>query len=325
MGCCDFSARHDSGGGAPTDLTGREAEIERLRRFLSQTATGAGDALLLSGDPGVGKTSLLGVAVALAADSGIRLLRATGTQFEADISYAALHQLLHPCLDEVPELSPMLAGALNVALDLGVGPPPAQLLVASAVLALLQRAARDQPLLLVIDDLPWLDRASALVLGMVARRLAGLPAGLLAACRTGEPNFFEQGNLPVALVAPLSDEAATQLVAERYPVLTARVRRQLLDTARGNPLALLELPVSLGDLAHTVAGTATPVALPLSHRLQSVFASSGAGAARLGPRTAAAAGRPGRHRRSAPHPGDHGRPRGRRAQRSRTGRPGAGR
>src|ERR1700722_9478193 len=268
----DFSARHDFGGSAPTRLTGREAETERLRRLLSQIATGAGDALLLSGDPGVGKTSLLGVAAALADDSGIRVLRATGSQFEANISYAALHQLLHPRLDEVPELSPMLAGALNVALALGLGPPPAQLLVAPAVLALLQQAAKDQPLLLVIDDLPWLDRASALVLGMVARRLTGLPVGLLAACRTGEPNFFEHGNLPVALVAPLSEEAATQLLADRYPALTARVRRQLLDTARGNPLALLELPVSLGDLARTVAGT-LPVALPLSHRLQSVFAS----------------------------------------------------
>ena len=253
------------------DLIGREAEIEQLRRFLDRIAEGTGDALLLSGDPGVGKTSLLGAAAALAADADIRLLRATGSQFEANISYAALHQLLHPCLDEVPELSPMLAGALNVALDLGEGPPPAQLLVASAVLALLQRAAKERPLLLVIDDLPWLDPASALVLGMVARRLTGLPVGLLAACRSGEPNFFEQGNLPVAPVAPLSDQAATELLASRYPVMTARVQRRLLDTARGNPLALLELPVSLGDLAQAVAGT-LPAALPLSHRLQSAFA-----------------------------------------------------
>jgi DNA-binding CsgD family transcriptional regulator len=267
----DFRARHDFAGSAPTDLTGREAEIERLRRFLSQVASGAGDALLLSGDPGVGKTSLLGVAAAVAADSGFGLLRATGSQFEADISYAALHQLLRPCLDQLPELSPMLAGALNVALDLGVGPPPAQLLVASAVLALLELAAKEAPLLLVIDDLPWLDRASALVLGMVARRLTGLPVGLLAASRTGEPNFFEHGSLPVALVPPLSDQAATELLASRYPALTARVRLRLLDTARGNPLALLELPVSLGDLAQAVAGT-LPAALPLSHRLQRVFA-----------------------------------------------------
>ena len=109
----------------------------------------------------------------------------------------------------MPDLSPALAGALNVALGLGEGPPPAPLLVASAVLALLQQAAKEQPLLLIIDDLPWLDRASALVLGMVARRLAALPVALLAACRTGEPNFFDQGNLPVARVEPLSEEAAT--------------------------------------------------------------------------------------------------------------------
>jgi len=159
-----------------------------------------------------------------------------------------------------------------VALGLGEGPPPAQLLVASAVLALLQQAAKKQPLLLIVDDLPWLDRASALVLGMVARRLAGLPVALLAACRTGEPSFFDQGNLPVVRVEPLSDEAATELLASRYPVMTPRVRRRLLDTALGNPLALLELPVPLGDLAQTVAGT-LPAALPPGRRLQTAFAS----------------------------------------------------
>ena len=180
----------------------------------------------------------------LAADSGLNLLRATGSQFEADISYAALHQLLHPCLSEAADLSPLLAGALNVALGLGEGQPPAQLLVASAVLALLEQAAEERPLLVIVDDLPWLDRASALVLGMVARRLAGLPVALLAACRTGEPSFFDQGNLPVARVEPLSEEEATQLLASRYPELTARVRRRLLDTALGNPLALSSPPPS---------------------------------------------------------------------------------
>jgi DNA-binding CsgD family transcriptional regulator len=254
------------------DLIGREPEIERLGQFVGQVTRGEGAALLLSGDPGVGKTSLLDFGAALAARSGIRLLRATGSQFEADISFAALHQLLRPCLDQVPSLSPRLAEALNVALRLGEGPPPAQLLIASAVLALLRQAAGEQPLLLVADDLMWLDHASALVLGMMARRLEGLPVALLAAGRTGESSFFDQGNLPVVQVAPLSEEAAARLLASRYPVMTSRVRRRLLDTALGNPLALLELPVSLGDLAQTVAGT-LPAALPLSHRLQNVFAS----------------------------------------------------
>jgi hypothetical protein len=267
-----LSTRPGQAGTASKDLVGREPEIQQLQLLAGRIANGSGDALLLSGDPGVGKTSLLDVAAAIAADSGLRLLRATGSQFEADISYAALHQLIHPCLGEVPRLSPQLAGALNVALGLGEGPPPGQLLVAGAVLALLQQAAKEQPLLLIVDDLPWLDRASALVLGMVARRLAGLPVALLAACRTGEPSFFDQGNLPVVRVAPLTEEAATELLTTRYPVMTTRVRRRLLDTAMGNPLALLELPVPLGDLARTVAGN-LPLALPLSHRLQNVFAS----------------------------------------------------
>ncbi len=267
-----ISARHDQVATGPIELIGREPEIQQLRLFVSRIIQGAGEALLLSGDPGVGKTSLLDHAAAIAADSGIRLLRATGSQFEADISFAALHQLLHPCFAELPHLSPLLARALNVALCLGEGPPPTPLLVASAVLALLQQASKEQPLLLILDDLPWLDRASALVLGMVARRLAGLPVALLAACRTGQPSFFDQGNLLVARVEPLSEEAAAELLLNRYPVMTSRVRRRLLDAALGNPLALLELPVSLGDLAHAVAGT-LPAALPLGRRLQTVFAS----------------------------------------------------
>jgi DNA-binding CsgD family transcriptional regulator len=266
-----ISGRPDGAAAGPAPLIGREHQIQQLRVFLGRITEGASEALLLSGDPGVGKTSLLDQAAAIAAGSGVRLLRATGAQFEADISFAALHQLLRPCFAELPHLSPMLARALNVALSLGEGPPPAPLLVASAVLELLQQAAKEQPVLLIVDDLPWLDRASALVLGMVARRLAGLPVALLAACRTGQPSFFDQGNLPVVGVPPLSEEAAAELLANRHPVMTPRVRRRLLDAALGNPLALLELPVSLGDLARTVAGT-LPSALPLGHRLQTVFA-----------------------------------------------------
>jgi predicted ATP-dependent serine protease len=146
------SARGDQAAAGPMELIGREPEIQQLRLFISRLTQGAGEALLLSGDPGVGKTSLLDQAAGIAAGSGIRLLRATGAQFEADISFAALHQLLHPCFAELPHLSPLLARALNVALCLGEGPPPTPLLVASAVLALLQQASKEQPLLLIVDD-----------------------------------------------------------------------------------------------------------------------------------------------------------------------------
>ncbi|GAB3659711.1 LuxR family transcriptional regulator [Actinocorallia lasiicapitis] len=266
------SARADQGVAGSGELIGRDPETVRLETLVAGIGTGIGGALLLAGDPGVGKTALLDHAAAFADGSGARLLRATGSQFEAEISYATLHQLLHPCLGELPRLPPLLADALNVALGLATGPAPARLLVANAVLALLRQASEQRPLLMIIDDLPWLDRASAGVLGMVARRLAGLPVGLLAAYRTGETHHFDQGDLPVLPVEPLTDDASAALLADRYPVMTPRVRRRLLDAARGNPLALLELPVSLGDLAHTVAGS-LPAALPLSRRLQDVFAS----------------------------------------------------
>lgn len=264
------SGRRPHTGTGQRDLVGRQSEIELLGLLVDRIGLAAGEVLLLSGDPGVGKTSLLEHAAALAAESRVRVLRATGSQFEADISFASLHQLLHPCLDQVPELSPMHAQALNVALHLGEGAPPAPLLVAGAVLALLQVAAKRRPLLLIVDDLPWLDRASSLVLGMVARRLAGLPVALLAAARTDEPSFFDQGDLPVTRVEPLSERAAAELLTSRYPAMAPRVRRRLLDDAQGNPLALLELPVSLGDVSRTVAGS-LPAALPLSQRLHKTF------------------------------------------------------
>ncbi|WP_171064692.1 ATP-binding protein, partial [Actinomadura soli] len=264
--------RRDQAAAGPPGLFGREAEIERLRLFVGRIGQGGGEPLLLSGDPGVGKTSLLDEAAAIATGSGTRVLRATGSQFEAEVSFASLHQLLHPCAAKLTSLSPLHAQALNVALYLGEGSPPAPLLVAGAVLALLQQAAGERPLLLIVDDLPWLDRASALVLGMVARRLTGLPVALLAASRTGESSFFDQGDLPVTRVEPLSEQAAAALLAGRYPAMTARVRRRLIDDAQGNPLALLELPVSLGDPSRAVAG-ALPATLPLSQRLQKTFIS----------------------------------------------------
>jgi predicted ATPase len=97
-----ISARHDLAATGPMELIGREPEVQQLRLLVSRITQGTGEALLLSGDPGVGKTSLLDQAAAIAADSGIRLLRATGSQFEADISFAALDQLLRPCSPNCP-------------------------------------------------------------------------------------------------------------------------------------------------------------------------------------------------------------------------------
>ena len=100
-----IGARHDQPATGPSELFGREPEIQQPRQLVSRITQGAGEALLLSGDPGVGKTSRLDQAAAIAAGSGIGLLRATGSQLEVDISFAALHQLLHPCFAELPHLT----------------------------------------------------------------------------------------------------------------------------------------------------------------------------------------------------------------------------
>jgi len=255
----------DSAGG----LIGRDEELGFIGSFVERAATGGG-ALLMSGDAGVGKTLLLEVAAARAASAGITVVRAVGAEFEANVSFAGLNQVLHPLLGELQRLDAAHGQALTVALGLGDGPPPGQLLVANAALALLHQTASVAPLLVIVDDLPWLDRASAVVLGFAARRLDGSRVGLIAASRTGEEGFFERAGLQRYELQPLDDAAATALLQDRFPALAPRVRRRLLAEAQGNPLALLELPVAL-DLHHSSAA-GMPAVLPLSRRLQAMFA-----------------------------------------------------
>jgi hypothetical protein len=126
--------------------------------------------------------------------------------------------------------------------------------------------------LAVVDDLPWLDRASAVVLGVVARRLPGSRVGFLAVSRSGEDGFFDRDGLPVREVLPLGEAAAAELVGDRFPALAPRVRQRLLADAQGNPLALLELPVALSGMQRAGTGP-LPEWLPLSRRLQAVFES----------------------------------------------------
>jgi DNA-binding CsgD family transcriptional regulator len=242
-----------------------------ISSFVDQAAV-SGSALLLSGDAGVGKTVLLDAGAAHARAADTRVLRAAGAQFETAVSFAGLHQVLHPLLDDLAGLSVTHRRALSVALGLRDGWASDQLVVSNAALALLTRAATARTLLVVVDDLPWLDRASARVLGFVARRLTASRVGFLGAYRTDEASFFDRGGLSGHEVRPLDDTAADALVKDRFPYLTPRVRQRLLAESQGNPLALLELPVALSDTQRAGAGT-LPAVLPLSRRLQAVFVS----------------------------------------------------
>ncbi|RAJ72570.1 MULTISPECIES: LuxR family transcriptional regulator [unclassified Streptomyces] len=255
--------------GAAGPLVGRERDLARI---LGVSAPHAGGALLLSGDPGVGKSAVLDAVAAAAAQDGTRVLRAAGAEFEADIGYSALHQILLPLHGALDRLAAPGREAMTVALGFGAGPPPDRLVVCNTTLALLRSVAEKSPVLLIVDDLPWVDRASAAVFGFLARRLSGDRVRFLAASRTGVDSFFDGSGLPAYELPALDRDSAARLVDLRFPDLALPVRRRLLEAAQGNPLALLELPDAL-RADQRRAREVLPAVLPLGERLQNLFVS----------------------------------------------------
>jgi DNA-binding CsgD family transcriptional regulator len=253
----------------PERLVGRDAELEFVASVFDSAAS-TERALLVVAEAGVGKTALLNAAADAAASGGALILRAEGVEFEADVSFSGLNQALLPLLEDFGHLNQLHRDALSSVLGLAPGPTPDRLVVSNAVLSLLRHAAEDRPVLLVIDDVPWLDRSSADILGFVARRLAGGRAGLLAAARPGTGNIFDSVGLPSLHLDPLTAEAANDLLRMRFPMLAPGVRRRMLDEAQGNPLALLELPATLSGRQRIAAQSLPPV-LPLSDRLRALF------------------------------------------------------
>jgi AAA ATPase domain len=225
-------------------LVGRNDELAMIGAFVERAGTD-GEALLLFGEPGAGKTVVLDATGEVAEQAGFLVLRAAGVEFEADLTFSGLHQVLLPLLGEFGRLSGVHRDALNAALGYAEGPPPDRLLVSTAALTVLRQASAATPVLVIVDDLPWLDRASAGVLGFVVRRLAGSRVGFLAASRPGEESFFERAGLPQHELAPLAEEAASALVGSHFPELALKVRQRVVAEAQGNPLALLELPAAL--------------------------------------------------------------------------------
>src|SRR4051795_1354445 len=202
------------------ELIGRDSELDLVRSFLLRSADHGG-ALLFTGEAGVGKSALLDQACSAAAMSGARVLRAAGVEFEAEVSSAGLNQLFLPLHDQLADLPDLHREALTATLGVGAGPAAGRLVVSAAALALLRRAAADGPVLVVVDDLQWLDRSSAQVLGFIARRLDGGRVGLLAAGGSEADSFLLHAGLPAHEVPPLDEVAATGLLRARFPELVA--------------------------------------------------------------------------------------------------------
>jgi hypothetical protein len=208
-----------------------EAVIEDARRSRSRT-------LVIHGDPGIGKSALLDDAAARVGD--VRVLRAAGVEIEGELAFAGLHELIWPLRALIHLLPAPQASALGVALGSDPAHPTDRFLIGAGVLSLLALAAAEQPLLCLVDDAHWLDRASVEALAFAARRLDSEPVGLLFAVR--QESVLLCAGLPQLEVGPLDQEAAEALVrAAAGPPLPPQMRRRLIDQAAGNPLALLEL------------------------------------------------------------------------------------
>src|SRR5277367_5696003 len=223
-------------------LMDRERERAALDGFLGELRVGHGGALIVHGEAGVGMSALLEYAVGSAAD--MRVAQAVGVESEMELAFASLHLLCAPLLDRLGGLPAPQRNALGVAFGLLEGNAPDRFLVALAVLTLLSEAAEERPLLCIVDDAQWLDRASAQVLVFAARRLLAEPVGLVFAVREPGEQF---GGLAELEVRGLPDQHARTLLRSvvRFR-LDEQVRDRILAETAGNPLALLELPRGLG-------------------------------------------------------------------------------
>jgi DNA-binding CsgD family transcriptional regulator len=250
----------------PEGLLGRSRECALLDELLSAVRRGESRSLVLRGEAGIGKTALLRYLVDSAPD--ISVLRAVGVESEMELAHASLHQLCAPLLDRLAHLPKPQRDALEVVFGFSAGGAPDRFLVGLAVLGLFSEVAEERPLLCVLDDAQWLDRASALTLGFVARRLLAEPVGLVFAAR--EPSE-ELRHVSEMRVHGLREGDARALLnsALRFK-LDEQVRDRLIGETRGNPLALLELPRGMSP-AQLAGGLGLVGAQPLTGRIEESF------------------------------------------------------
>ena len=247
-------------------LLGRRDECAVLDGLLAAARAGRSGALVLRGEPGIGKTALLEYAIGSGSD--LTVVRAVGMESEKELAFAALHQLCTPMLDRLDRLPGPQRDALAITFGLSSGSAPDRFLVGLAVLTLLSDAAEQRPLLCVVDDAQWLDRASGQILGFVARRLLAESVVVLFGTRARSEDLR---GLRELVVGGLVNGDARRLLRSvlKWP-LDERVSEQLVAETRGNPLALLELPHGLSP-TELAGGFGLPGALSLEGRIEENF------------------------------------------------------
>ncbi len=250
----------------PTDLIGRTRECRALEELLDAVRNGQSRVLVISGEAGIGKSALLnhlqGAAV------GFQLLHATGVESEMELPFAALHQLCAPLLESLNELPEPQRRAVSTAFGMTADSPPERLLIGLALLNLLASICDKAPVLCIVDDAQWLDRASADTFTFVARRLLAERVALVFATRQEVPGLVE---LPKMLVEGLRELDAQRLLDNVLHVgVDERVRDRIVVETRGNPLALVEWPRGLTP-AELAGGFGMPPLLSMSGQIEESF------------------------------------------------------
>ena len=253
------------------ELVDRSGELDLLAGLLAQAAEGASAAVVVRGEPGIGKTALLDAVAGRAVTGGMQVARVTGVEAETPLGYAALHRLLLRFPGLVERLPAPQREALQSTFGLVAGPPPDRFLIALGVLTLLADAASEAPLLCVIDDAQWLDGESAVVLGFVARRLQAEGIVMVFAARELSQVVPALQDLPEVVITALdAGDAAALLSTIAMARLNPDVQARLIAEGGGNPLALVELAAELTP--SQLAGTAAlPDPLPAAGSLQQMF------------------------------------------------------
>jgi DNA-binding CsgD family transcriptional regulator len=250
-------------------LHGREVERAAIGALIDEAWASRGGALVIRGEPGVGKSALLADTVQPA--EGMQVLWTQGIESESPLAFAALHRLLRPIADHVEALPPPQAHALRAAFGQEQGDGGDRFLVFLGTLSLLAEAADSAPVLAVVDDAHWLDNDSAAALLFVARRLHRERVALVFATREGDVRTFDSGELPTLVLCGLDRRAVEALLAERTGApVAAEACDRLTERTGGNPLALIELPEVLSP--DQLGGAAPlPDPLPLTHGVERVF------------------------------------------------------
>src|SRR5215472_4759324 len=252
----------------PPQLLGRRSECEALDRLLADALAGRSRVTVLRGEAGVGKTARLGYLSGRVA--GWHAARAVGVESEMELAYAGLHQLCAPMLDHIGQLPAPQRDALAAVFRRSTGAAPDRFLVGLATLTLFAEVAEQQPLACIVDDAQWLDRASAQILGFVARRLLAERIAVVCAARTGIGDDVLAG-LPELPVGGLGDSDARALLLANVPgPMDARVCDQIITESHGNPLALLELPRTW-NVAGLAGGFGLPGGQPVAGRIEQSY------------------------------------------------------